>query len=64
MELEKARELISVQVGLSSGYNRNSVRLILAEVLKSHNQEVVDQLIHEFSLETQFGIKPGEPLYL
>ncbi len=59
MTLDKARELISVQVGFGSGYNRNSTRLILAEVQKEHGQTAVDQLIRELDLEKAFGLKPG-----
>lgn len=59
MTLDKARELITVQVGFGSGYNRNSVRLILAEVQKEHGQESVDRLIRELDLERAFGLRPG-----
>lgn len=59
MTLDKARELISVQVNFGSGYNRNATRLILAEVQKEFGQETVDQLINEFSLQETFGLRPG-----
>lgn len=62
MTLEKARELIAVQAGLSSGYNRNAAKLILAEVLKEHGQQAVDNLINEFNLENAFGFVPGKSL--
>ena len=62
MTLEKARELIAVQAGPSSGYNRNAAKLILAEVLKEHGQRAVDNLINEFNLETAFGFVPGKPI--
>ena len=32
MTLDKARELIQVQLSFGGGYNRNAVRLILAEI--------------------------------
>jgi len=64
LTLNKARELIEIQVNLGSGYNRNSVRIILAEVKKEHKQAAVDQLINEFSLDTVFGIQAGEDIYL
>ncbi|HFD80548.1 MAG TPA: hypothetical protein ENK05_09195 [Gammaproteobacteria bacterium] len=59
MTLEKAREMIGVQASMGSGYNRNSARLILAEVQREHGQQAVDRLIHEFDLENLFGFKPG-----
>ena len=59
MTLEKARELISVQAGLASGYNRNAARLILAEVQREHGMPAADALIREFDLENKFGLKPG-----
>ena len=59
MTLEKARELLGIQAGLASGYNRNSARLILAEVQKEHGQAAVDKLIRDLDLETIFGLKPG-----
>ncbi|HEC06652.1 MAG TPA: hypothetical protein ENJ12_07360 [Thiolapillus brandeum] len=59
MKLDRARELIEVQLQFKSGYNRNSVRMILAEVQKIHGQGAVDQLIRELDLENRFDLKPG-----
>ncbi|BAO43051.1 hypothetical protein [Thiolapillus brandeum] len=59
MNLNRARELIGVQLQFRSGYNRNSVRMILAEVQKMHGQGAVDQLIRELGLENRFDLKPG-----
>lgn len=59
MTLEKARELISVQLDFGGGYNRNATKLILAEVQKEHGQHYVDELIKELDLEKTFGFKPG-----
>ncbi len=59
MNLDRARELIEVQLQFRSGYNRNSVRMILAEVQKIHGQEAVDRLIRELDLENRFDLKPG-----
>ncbi|GMQ76063.1 MAG: hypothetical protein BMS9Abin01_1327 [Gammaproteobacteria bacterium] len=59
MTLEKARELIEVQVGFGSGYNRNATRLILREVQIEHGQDAVDTLIAELDLEITFGLRPG-----
>lgn len=59
MTLEKARELIAVQSQLAGGYNRNSVRLILGEVHRTHGQAAVDRFIRDFNLQEVFGITPG-----
>jgi hypothetical protein len=60
MTLEKARELLTVQVSFGGGYQRNATKLILAEVYKDHGQGAVDQLIRELDLEALFGFKPGQ----
>ncbi|MGA7801043.1 MAG: hypothetical protein WCC36_09550 [Gammaproteobacteria bacterium] len=59
MTLEKARELLQVQASLGGGYNRNSAKLILAEVQREHGQGAVDRLIRELNLEAVFGLKAG-----
>jgi hypothetical protein len=59
MTLDKARELLTVQVSLRSGYNRNAAKLILAEVQREHGQQACDRLIAELDLEAVFGLKPG-----
>ena len=59
MTLDKARELIKVQLSFGGGYNRNAVRLLLGEVQRAHGQPAVDGLIREFDLKTAFGLKPG-----
>jgi hypothetical protein len=59
MTLERARELLGVQVSMGSGYNRNGARLILAEVSREHGQDAVDQLIRELGLDQVFGFKSG-----
>ena len=59
MTLDRARELIRVQLGFGGGYNRNAVRLILAEVQREHGQAAVDGLIRELDLEQRFGLAPG-----
>jgi len=64
MTLDKAAELIDLQVSLGSGYNRNAVRIILAEVKKEHGQSAVDKLILENSLDKVFGIQAGQEIYL
>lgn len=64
MTLDKARELIGVQVNMAGGYNRNAAKLVLAEVEREHGQEAVDRLIRELDLERVFGFKPGRSLAL
>ena len=59
MTLEKASELLAVQVDMGGGYNRNAARLILAEIQGDHGQAAVDALIAKFNLEELFGLKPG-----
>ena len=59
MTLERARELLTIQVGFGSGYNRNAARLILAEVQREHGQAAVDELIRALDLEQAFGFQIG-----
>jgi hypothetical protein len=59
MTLDRARELIKVQLHFGGGYNRNAVRLILAEVQRDHGRAAVDGLIRELDLEQLFGLAPG-----
>ena len=58
MTLEKARQLLQVQVDFGGGYNRNSARLILAEVAREHGQIEANKLIDEMHLEKVFGFAP------
>jgi len=59
MTIDRARELLQIQVEMGGGYNRNSVRLVLFEISKEHGQGAVDKLIDEFSLEQIFGLQKG-----
>jgi hypothetical protein len=59
MTLERARELIGIQLQFGGGYNRNAARLILGEVQREHGQGAVDDLIRELNLEAVFGLQPG-----
>jgi hypothetical protein len=59
MKLERARELLKVQAGFGSGYNANSSKLILSEVMREHGQPAVDQLIVELELDRIFGFRRG-----
>lgn len=62
MTLDKAREMLKVQISLGSGYNRNSAKLIMAEVQREHGMTAADKLIAELELDKHFGFKPGEKL--
>ena len=59
MTIDRARELLQIQAGLASGYNRNAAKLILAEVFREHGQEAVDRLIRELDLSQVFDFEPG-----
>ncbi len=62
MTLDRARELIAIQVDMGGGYNRNSVRMLLAEVAREHGQNGVDQMIREFALDEKFGLPIGQAI--
>ncbi len=62
MTLDRARELIAIQVDMGGGYNRNSVRVLLSEVNREHGQSGVDQLITEFALDEKFGLPLGQSI--
>jgi len=59
MTLERARELLKGQAGFGGGYNANSSKLILSEVMREHGQQAVDRLIVELELERVFGFQGG-----
>lgn len=59
MTLERAAEIIKMHIELGSGYNRNAVRLVLAEVARHHPQSAVDNLIISYNLEQLWHLKPG-----
>lgn len=59
MTLDRARELLAVQVGFGGFYNGNSAKLILSEVQQGHGQAAVDTLIGEMGLDQVFGFMPG-----
>lgn len=58
MTLDKARQLLQVQVDFGGGYNRNSARLILAEVVREHGQSEANKLVSEMRLDEVFGFAP------
>ena len=59
MNIDRAGELLQVQTSLGSGYNRNSARLIMAEIQREHGQAAVNRLIRDLDLEKTFGLTPG-----
>ena len=59
MTLERAKELLKVQAGFGGGYNANSSKLILSEVMREHGQQAVDRLIAELELDRIFGFERG-----
>ncbi len=59
MTPQRARELIQQQLQFGSGYNRNAVRLILAEVQREHGQALVDSLIRTLELDEKFDLAEG-----
>nr|VFK13705.1 MAG: hypothetical protein BECKLPF1236A_GA0070988_100937 [Candidatus Kentron sp. LPFa]VFK29787.1 MAG: hypothetical protein BECKLPF1236C_GA0070990_100955 [Candidatus Kentron sp. LPFa] len=59
LTLDKIREALSMQADIGGGYNRNSAWEILAQVECGYGQQVVDDLIREFDLESAFDFKPG-----
>ncbi len=60
MTLEKAYELLEIQVYIGQGYNRNAARLILAEVQRDLGQTAIDQLISELNMHEVFGFQIGQ----
>lgn len=58
MTLEKARQLLQVQIEFGGGYNRNGARLIMAEVVREHGQNEANKLIIDMNLEKIFGFSP------
>jgi len=59
MTLDKAKELLQVQVDFGGFYNGNSAKMILSEVNSEHGQQAVDHLIRELQLDKVFGFVPG-----
>lgn len=59
MTLDRARQLLEVQVDFGGRYNANSAKLILSEVQREHGQMAVDQLICELAMDEVFGFMPG-----
>lgn len=60
MTLDRARELLEIQVYIGQGYNRNAAKLILAEVQREHGLDATNRLIVELNMEAVFGFNPGQ----
>ena len=59
MTPQPAQELIEQQLQFGNGYNRNAVRLILADVQREHGKALVDNLIHTLELDEKFDLARG-----
>ena len=59
MTLNRARELLQVQVDFGGSYNRHSAQLILKEVVREHGQKAADDLIVELKLNEVFDFVVG-----
>ena len=57
MTLERARELIAIQIDMDTAYNRGAISLELDEVGQQFDQKTVDAIIVELDLEKGFGLK-------
>jgi hypothetical protein len=57
MTLDKARELLRVQVSFAGPYNRNGTRNILDAVEREHGAQAADDLLAEFRLDELFGLR-------
>ena len=58
MSAQPAVQGARVQVEFGGGYNRNSARLIMAEVVREHGQHAANLLISEMHLDEVFGFMP------
>ncbi len=58
MTLEKARQLLQVQVDFGGGRNRQGARLIIEDVVREHGQNAANQIITEMHLQEIFGFAP------
>ena len=59
MTLDRARELLKVQVDFGGSYNRHSAKLILDEVTREHGKKAADGLIVELKLNEVFDFEVG-----
>lgn len=62
MTIERARELLQVQVNFGGAYNRHSAKLILQEVAREHGAPAADALIVELKLNEVFDFVAGAEL--
>lgn len=47
---------------MGGGYNRNGVKLSMAEIQKGHGQAAVDQRVNALNLDAVFGFKAAEAI--
>ena len=59
MTLDKANELLATHANLGGGYNRNAVKMILAEIMRDYGQAQVDELIIKYDMQRLWQFKPG-----
>lgn len=57
MTIDEAHQLLEQQLNLSSGYSRNSLRMLLSQVLREHGEEVAQSLITHYQLDQQYQIR-------
>ena len=60
MTLARARQLLETHASFGGGYNRQGVRLILADVTREHGAHAADRLILDLRLDELFGIAPSK----
>ncbi len=60
MTLEKAKELLKIQLQFGNGYNRNATRPILAETQQEHGVTSTNKSIQALHLGTAFGFGLGQ----
>jgi len=60
MTLDKARQLLKVQVDFGGPYNRHSAKLILDEVTREHGRKAANDLIVELKLNEVFDFTVEE----
>ena len=59
MTLDRAKELLQVQVDFGGFFNGNAAKMILSEVSREHGRQAVDFLIREMQLDEAFGFVIG-----
>ncbi len=60
MTLDKARQLLAVQVGFGGGYNRHGARLILDAVAREHGRGAAERLLRDVDPADVLGLASGQ----